>query len=279
MVADGILSVMTPGIYSFGPGAGWLSRAWAGVLLGGEGSVLGLETAAQLLGLRPRNPDLVTVFVGVQRAFRPGWRFIKAVRTPNGEPPRTGVEATVLDLCVNADEDGMLALLADAISARRTTSTRLISELAGRPNQRNRALLREILGDVSSGAHSALERRYLVEVERAHHLPQAARQQHAHRTHRSDGWYQEYRLLIELDSKLHHSGGAAFTDMDRDNDHALIGLTTLRFGWAQVTGIGACRTARTVAMYLAARGWHDELQPCTRCRLLPRGELIQIGYR
>ena len=46
MIADGIFTVMTPGIYSFGPGAGWLSRAWAGVLLGGEGSVLGHESAA-----------------------------------------------------------------------------------------------------------------------------------------------------------------------------------------------------------------------------------------
>ena len=39
-----------------------------------------------------------------------------------------------------------------------------------------RRLLLEVLDDVSTGAYSALERRYLRDVERAHALPTGARQ-------------------------------------------------------------------------------------------------------
>lgn len=269
LLADGILGPLTPGVYTCGPGSGWLSRAWAGVLLGGEGAVLGHQAAAHLLGLRKPEPTEVAVFVQVARTPRAGWRFIRARRPSVGEPPRTSVEATVLDLCAEADEDEMAALLADAISQRRTTAKRLRAELALRPRQHKRGVLREVLGDVSQGAHSALERRYLVRVERAHGLPTAARQQHALRAHRSDSWYEEYRLLVELDSKLHHTGGAAFRDMSRDNDHALLGLTTFRFGWADLTGTGVCRTARKVARFLMASGWEGPLHPCSHCRLLP----------
>lgn len=278
-LADGVLGRVTPGIYSFGPGSGWLSRAWAGILLGGEGAVLGHQAAAHLLGLRKAEPDEIAVFVRVPRAPRLGWRFIRAVRRSAGDPPRTTIEETVLDLCAEADEDEMAALLADSLSQRKTTAKRLLNQLNQRPVLRNRGMLREILGDVSQGAHSALERRYLVQVERAHHLPTATRQQHALRAYRSDAWYEEYRLLVELDSKLHHTGGAALRDMNRDNDHALLGLTTLRFGWADVTGIGACRTARQVAQFLMTSGWEGPLQPCPRCRLVPDSESIKIGHR
>lgn len=279
LVADGVLGPMTPGIYTFGPAAGWLSRAWAGVLLGGEGAVLGLESAAHLLGLQKAEPSEVTVFAPVVRTPRAGWRFIRASRESTGEPPRTTVETTVLDLCARADQDGMAAILADAISGRKTTEKRLLAALAARPVQRNRAVLREVLGDVARGAHSALERRYLVNVERAHHLPEASRQQHAFHRHRSDGWYQDYGLLVELDSKLHHTGGAAFQDMARDNDHALVGLTTLRFGWKHVTGAAACGTARIVGRFLMTRGWEGPIQACSHCRLVPDSELCWIGHR
>lgn len=269
MLADGLLQPLTPGIYTFGAAEGWLCRAWAGVLLGDDRAVLGFGSAAHLLGLQKDEPSEITVFTGVQRAFRPGWRFIKGRRRGQGEPPRTSTEATVLDLCSEADEDEIAAALANAISGRRTNEKRLRSELATRSRMKHRAIVREVLGDVAMGAHSAFERRFLVDVERAHHLPTAARQRHAHQNHRSDAWYEEYRLLLELDSKLHHSGGSAFADMARDNDHALLGLTTLRLGWRQVTGVTACETARLLGRILASRGWEGPIVPCPRCRLAP----------
>lgn len=266
-LADGIVGTLTPGIYLVGQGSGWLGRAWAGILLGGERSVLGLESAGYLHGVIKTEPAEITVFTPADHANRIGWRFIRASRIGNGEPTRAGLEATVLDLCAGRDDDDMAALLADVISNRRSTAKRLLAELAVRRRQPSRRLLRDILGDVQAGAHSALERRFLVNVERAHGLPEAVRQARAGHRHRADAWYREYRLLAELDSKLHHTGGAAFRDMARDNDHALVGLLTLRLGWADVSGVAACRTARTVGQILMSRGWEGPVQPCDHCRL------------
>ena len=279
MITDGILTPVRPGIYTFGRSEDWLARAWAGVLLGGRGATLGLDSAAFLLGLQMVAPQVITVFAAQPHADRTGWRFIRSARQSTGEPPRTKLEATVLDLCAGADADRMAALVADAISGRRTTAKGLLAELGDRKVQRNRGLLREILGDVELGAHSALERRYLVEVERAHGLPGATRQHRLHKAHRSDAWYPQYRLIIELDSTIHHNGGAAFHDMTRDNDHALLGVTTLRLGWTHVTGSGACLTAQEVGEALMHRGWEGPIRRCPRCRLVPEGQSNTIGHR
>lgn len=266
-LADGIIGVLTPGVYLVGPGSAWLGRAWAGILLGGEHSALGSSTAGYLHGLIREEPAEITVFTPADHSNRLGWRFVRASRMGRGEPPRVGLEATVLDLCAERDEDDIAALLSDVISNRRTTTKRLVTELAGRRRQPNRRLLRDILGDVEAGAHSALERRFLVNVERAHGLPEAVRQARAGYRHRADAWYREYGVLAELDSKLHHTGGAAFRDMARDNDHALAGLLTLRLGWGDVSGVAACRTALVIGQVLMSRGWEGPIQPCGHCRL------------
>lgn len=266
MLADGILSRMIPGIYTV-DGAGWQGRAWAGVLLGGERAILGLEAAGHLHGLIGDAPDELTVFTPGTHVARDGWVFVRSCRLGVGEPPRTSIEETVLDLCAQRDEEAVAALLSDALSGGFTSAKRLRGELAQRGRQRHRTLLRDVLGDVELGAHSALERRFLVNVERAHGLPEAVRQAHPGRGHRVDGWYHEYGVLAELDSKLHHKGGAAFRDIDRDNEHALVGLLTLRLGWGQVSGVNACRTARTLGRVLMSRGWEGPVQPCTHCRL------------
>lgn len=266
-LADGIVDTLTPGIYRLGTGSAWLGRAWAGLLLGGESSVLGLETAGHLHGVIKDEPAEITVFTPDDHVNRLGWRFIRSSRTGSGEPTRTGLESTVLDLCAGRDEDELAALLADVISSRRTTAKRLLTELAERRRQPSRRLLRDILGDVETGAHSALERRFLVNVERAHGLPEAVRQARAGYRHRADAWYHEFGVLAELDSKLHHTGGAAFRDMARDNDHARAGLLTLRLGWGDVSGVAACRTALVVGQVLMSRGWEGPIQPCDQCRL------------
>ncbi len=268
MLSTGALHPITPGFYRRWSEQTWLSRAWAGLLMGGSTAVLGGTTAGYLHKLVRDEPDTITVYTTSQVVHRQGWQFIRGQRASRGEPARTRYEATVIDLCADRDEDGLAALLADALSSRRTTTERLLTEVRRRTRVRHRKLLCEVLGDVSVGAHSALERRFLLNVERAHGLPCATRQAHARTKHRSDAWYEEFGLLVELDSKLHHSGGAAFHDMTRDNDHALAGLTTLRFGWGHVTGSSACATARTLAAALSARGWAGPITSCPHCALV-----------
>lgn len=265
---DGLLAQVVPGIYVAGSQLSWLGRAWAGVLLGGPGTVLGMGSAAFLheLGAEPTE---ITVFANRDRVPRSGWRFIRAARSGTGEPPRTRLDATVIDLCAEADEDALAALLAQAISNRRTTPRRLLAELAKRSRFPHRRLVREVLGDVALGAHSALERRFLVGVERAHGLPTAKRQRHVHQNHRVDAWFEEYGVLAELDGKL-HTGAQVLRDMARDNDHAALGLITQRYGWHDVAGVNACLTAHRLGQLLMLRGWEGPVQPCPRCRLAPR---------
>lgn len=269
--AEGLLTRVTTGVLSARGVPDWYARAWAGVLVGGEHAVLGFEAAAHLHGLIKHAPDEIAVFVGPDRHAAPriGWRFLRTWRKGDAhDPPRTSVKATVVDLCGEADEDGIAALLADALSARATTAADLLAELAGRARHPHRRLLRDILGDVAGGADSALEWRFLTGVERAHGLPEATRQAHAHHKHRSDAWYSAYGLLVELDGKLHHQGNGRFVDMIRDNDHALQGITTLRFGWAHVTGSSRCETATLLGQVLMMRGWEGPITPCNSCRLM-----------
>lgn len=268
MLAEELLHVVQPGIYARGPEVGWLGRAWSGLIVGGGLSVLGLEAAAFLHRLTRDEPPTIAVFTQRQVAHRPGFQFIRGARTGAGEPVRTSREATVLDLCARADEDAIAALLADVISSRRVSAKRLRNELQRRERLANGVLIKDVLGDVAVGAHSALERRYLNDVERAHGLPAATRQASAAAGQRSDAWYEEFNLLIELDSKLHHCGAAAFRDMTRDNNHALRGLTTLRLGWKHVTGSASCESAQLVAQALTERGWTGIAQACSHCALV-----------
>lgn len=269
MLTSGLLTRVTSGVYARGADPGWLGRAWAGLLIGGSTAVLGGTTAGYLEKLVREPPDVITAYSSRQLASRDGWLFIRGHRLARGEPARTRYEATVIDLCCSSrDEDALAALLSDAVSSRRTTAKRLLTEVDGRTRVRHRSLLRQVLCDVSQGAHSALERRFLVAVERAHELPTATRQAHARTKHRSDAYYEDFGLVVELDSKLHHRGSASFVDMSRDNDHALVGIVTLRFGWAHVTGSNDCSTAEVIAAALSSRGWTGPGRTCPHCELV-----------
>lgn len=271
LAGEGVVSVVTPGVLSFGSTPAWLGCAWAGLLVGGPDAVLGLEAAGHLHGLVKVEPEEIAVFVGRERwpSARPGYQFIRSPRRAgHAEPARTTVEVTLIDLCESADEDGIAAMLADALSSHRTTATTLLVELSGRSRHRQRTLIRDILGDVTRGANSALERRFLTGVERAHGLPEALRQAHAHSTYRCDCWYREYGVIVELDSRLHHTGGAAYRDLTRDNEHMLQGIVTLRLGWGHVTGTMQCETAVMLGQLLMSRGWEGTAVSCARCRLV-----------
>jgi len=60
--------------------------------------------------------------------------------------------------------------------------------------------------------------------------------------------------LYELDGRIGHEGEAKWRDAERDNRHAVLGLTTLRFGWHDVV-LRPCQVARMIGQVLAGRGW------------------------
>lgn len=257
----------------------WTGQAWAGVLLGGDGARLGGVAAGYLHGLVLEPPAAFTVLTSVPVPDRAPWEFrrdVRAVRSSRavGEPPRTDIDDTVLDLCEHADADEILTLVAQALHLRRTTDRRLLRTLDGRSRHSRRALLGEMLGEVRAGVRSPLELRYRRDVEQAHGLPPGERQHQSARSgNRRDLVYVTFRLVVELDGRLGHQGLGRFRDMRRDNEATLQGEVTLRYGTADVAG-SPCAVARQVAAVVTARGWDGLLRRCPRCVGVPVEETV-----
>jgi very-short-patch-repair endonuclease len=112
--------------------------------------------------------------------------------------------------------------------------------------------------------HSALEYRYLRDVERAHGLPTAERQARAAQDGRQiyrDALYRRYQVAVELDGSASHPAEQRWRDRHRDNAAAAEGVITLRYAWADVTE-RACETAGEVGRVLIRRGWPGPLRRC-----------------
>jgi very-short-patch-repair endonuclease len=133
-----------------------------------------------------------------------------------------------------------------------------------RPKVRWRDSLRSALSDISDGAHSALEARYVRDVERPHGLPRARRQARITRGLSCiylDNLVERYRVGVELDGQTAHPAAERWRDIQRDNASAADGIITLRYGWADVTR-WPCRTADQIATVLRLRGWTGTPTPC-----------------
>ncbi|QIX27965.1 hypothetical protein ncot_16235 [Nocardioides sp. JQ2195] len=180
-------------------------------------------------------------------------------------PPRVRLEHAVLEVASRApDEAAAVGVLSDAVQSRRTTAQRLLVALELRPRMRHRKLLLRLLADVSSGAFSALEQRYLVDVERRHGLPTARRQRRERRERGvvfRDADYEKYAVIVELDGRLGHEwSDDAGQDLDRDIDALIDQRVTVRARWHQV--LDPCRLAAALVRILWARGWTGRPRSC-----------------
>lgn len=259
------------GVYVDHTGAlSWRQQAWAAVLFHAP-SALGGASALRAYGLGAA-PDVIEVVVDRSRrvADPPGIRtsqlsdFDRVARLHLG-PPRVRLEHAVLTVASRAaSEDGCVAVVADACQRRRTTPARLLDEVEHRPRLGRRRLLIEVLDDVAEGAYSALERRYLRDVELAHGLPRGRRQRREQLGGAvvfRDVEYAEQVLLVELDGRLGHElADDRWADLDRDLQAATSGRLTVRLGWRQA--LEPCRAATAVATLLQARGWTGAPNPC-----------------
>ena len=266
MMNDGLLRRVTRGIYALEADS-WLQMVWVAVLIGGSAAVIGGRAAAYLNDLVSTQPDEIDCYVGLNvqpRVAAGPWRFIRAHRLGRGEPPRTTNIQTILDASKNMTDDEIAALIAQA--GRRVQSRDILAQLAALERHPRRQALREIVGDISQGAQSALEVRYARDVERAHGLPPMVRQANITGYARLDGIYPRYGVIVEVDGRRYHAGIAARGDADRDNQHLLAGLVTMRFTWHQVADY-PCEVARQVGTVLKQAGWMGLTKPCRRCRV------------
>jgi very-short-patch-repair endonuclease len=254
------------------------AELWAAVLRAGPFAVLSNQTAAELDGLTSTRSEVIHVTVpGSARVDPiPGLRLHRSerlaeARHPSRTPPRTRIEETVLDLTQTAKTiDGAFGWLCQGCGSRLTTPDLLLTALYKRRKVRWRAILLSALGDIGDGARSVLEIRYVRDVERPHGLPRARRQAKMTRSSGRiylDNLVDRYRTCIELDGNAAHPVADRWRDIARDNASAADGLTTLRYGWADVAQ-HPCQTAAQIADVLRLRGWPGQPTPCgPACRL------------
>lgn len=259
------------GLYDLRPGQDSLDRrVWSAVLQAGDHSAVGGAAALYLLGMDTTTGP-VEVWVPDDRRPRPvtaavirrdgGGRLGRA----RGLPARICAEDALIDVCGPLRVDEAVARLTDALRLRLTTTDRLAARLQDRARVPGRQLLVAVIEDLD-GVESSLEWAYRRDVERAHRLPQARRQVSVSRGSRSDGFYEVYGVIVELDGRRgHEDAGSSFRDLRRDNGHSARGMLTLRYGSADVRG-RPCEVARQVWEALAGRGYPEPFHPCPRCR-------------
>lgn len=271
-VASGRWTTSHPGVYLTTPGRDdWEVRAVAALLFVGRPAALAGPSAALAWGLERREPGSVHLVVpaGRRASTRGGIDVMRSRRfderiDDRAWPHRTTVEHTVLDLGMRSPLDRVLALAARACQQRLTDEARLAQALAGRPDQTHRALLRECLTDLGTGAESAAEVRYIRDVERAHGLPTALRQEHIGSGRRCDNLYDAEQVVLEVDGRLGHEGWAArVRDGIRDRGSARLGRVTVRVFWTDVA-VTPCELAAEVGDLLRVRGWRGSVRPCRR---------------
>jgi hypothetical protein len=276
----GVWKRVHPGVYATFTGS--LPREaqlWAAVLCAGSGAMVSHETAAEAHGIIDR-PVSANIHVTVPLHRRPtATRPIRGIvihRSGQTQQqvvgpfalPRSGVEHTILDLiAASSTFDQAYGWITRAVSRQHTTADRLRAALATRRRVRWRQWLDDALEDADDGVHSALERRYARDVEKAHGLPRSqhqARRQLGGRLHYRDNWYAEHRVVVEIDGPAFHQNERVQLDKDRDNINlALDDIRTHRFGPVGVTE-QACLTAALVAATLHRNGWHGSPHPCRR---------------
>ncbi|MGC4112203.1 MAG: hypothetical protein QM747_17665 [Nocardioides sp.] len=262
-----------PGVYVDHTGVPtWRQRAWGATLLHEPAALLGLSALAAWGAWTPAVGEPISLAVAASRRVvdPPGVRTTRmrsweSVTQLQLSPPRTRLEVSAL-VAASAmpGDDSAVALLGDLVQRRRTTAMRLQTALATLPRLPRRRLLIDVLGDVTEGAWSALERRYLRDVERAHGLPRGYRQLRARPNgvlQLHDVGYEAYAVCVELDGRLGHElWQDRWDDLDRDLRSLTEGTITVRVGWGQV--VLACRLAETLGTVLHARGWRGAPVSC-----------------
>lgn len=259
-----------------------MARIWAAKVHAGSGAVLGGETALWLAGAVDRPPAVVQVCVphgrwvvtvpGVVVVAR---RHLPVQTHPAGRPERLRVEVALL-MQVNTMHcaEQVVGLVLQVMQRRTTTCDRVRAAAAGLGRLRWRALVLDLMEEVTDGVQSRLEYRFRRDVERAHGLPSGRRNEAESVGARSpypgagggrvcyrDVRYRRYRLVVELDGALAHPAESAWRDRWRDNETMIDGDRTLRYGWREVAGT-PCQVAVQLVAGLHAGGWSGTARPC-----------------
>ncbi len=171
------------GVFQTQPGRDdFWTTALAGLLACGPDAAWSHDTAAYRWGLLSTAPRRLELLVPTDFAVRaPAGCEVRRLRRldervdPLRWPWVTTIEETLLDVAEYGSVDRMFASLGRAFQRGLTDETTIMRRLEARAKHRRRALLTTVLVDVAAGAESAMEVRFLRDVERAHGLPVGVR--------------------------------------------------------------------------------------------------------
>jgi hypothetical protein len=210
------------GLYAaFTGDLGLRQRLRAALLVAGPASVLSGAHACRAQGMR-YVPDIEPPLALVPSAQRVAPSRLVAVRRtlalPSPRPldglPVAPVERAVVDACLGGTSlRDVRALVCESVQRRLTTPERLVGVLAVAPRHGSR-LLRQAMADVLAGCRSApeCELRDLVLTSRVLPEPQWNKPLPDLPDVTPDGWWEEARLVVEVDSVEHHVIGPDAVD-------------------------------------------------------------------
>lgn len=250
-----------------------------GALLACRVALLSHETAGEVHGFVEPDPDRpihVTVRYGCSPARRDGItvhrsRAFAHIGVEGANPPVTSRVHTILDLAVAApDAEEAMRLAHQLALDAGVHGLALQRAVELRRPLRHRRALEDAATLLREGVLSALEHRYLMDVERSHGLPHGHRQEPVS----VDGVerYEDVaydlpggRVIVRLDGfGYHRDQVTALIDRRRVVAAAIAAATSIPFGWTEVSKL-PCRTAREIGAVLRSLGWKGSLVTCPRC--------------
>ena len=217
----------------------WL---WIAVLATGPQAVLGGLTAARLDGLTGFDDRAIHLVVPASRQVRTTVPGVMVHRSrvlgaddvhPVRRPPRTRVTRSLVDAAAWSGSDNRArALLAAGVQQRLVRPDQLMVALGRFPTLRRHALMAATLADIADGAQ-ALSELDFARLTRRFGLPAPDRQvmrcDGDGRRRWLDAYWEQGRLVVEVDGLWHMEAAAWWADMRRDNDLTISGLRVLRF--------------------------------------------------
>jgi very-short-patch-repair endonuclease len=214
---------------------------WIVLLGAGAGAALAGLTAARLGGLSGFDDGRIHLMVPESRTVRtqlPGRAVVHRSRSfaladvhPVRQPPRTRMPRSLLDAASwMRTENGARAVLAAGVQQRLVRAEDLATELARRRLLPRGPLIRSTLVDIICGAQ-ALSELDFCRLTRRYRQPsrQVLRRDSAGRARWLDAYWEQARVLAEIDGLWHMDAAAWWADMRRDNDLTVRGYRVLRF--------------------------------------------------
>jgi very-short-patch-repair endonuclease len=218
---------------------------WIAYLAAGRHAFLAGATAAALCGLRGHPSRSVHVLIPArfQHSLPPGVRPHRTTRLTRDEvnllglPPHTTAARSLVDAAQWAATDHAAhTVIAAGFQQRLVAGDEIEVTVRRLVRIPRRALILQAARDAAGGAHSLPEAQFVRELHRAD-LPvprlQVRRCDTGGRARYLDGYYEEWRIHIEIDGGQHTEVRAYWQDMWRQNELWVAGDRVLRFpSWA-----------------------------------------------